>query len=235
LRRRHPDLSAGEPMWLWQKCAFAAIAGIVIVSGILAFSGTLFFVFAGLALPFSCVVALKFAALWHAATASWPASPPPGPDDVDWPRYSVLIPLFNEAGVVPDVIAALGRIDYPRDKMEILLILEQEDSATQAAVLSSILMSQMSVVIVPVGQPQTKPRALNYALAHATGDIVVVYDAEDLPEPDQLRRAAARLMSAPGVGCLQARLNIINDRENWLTRGFMAQTPQEVNPLPSYI
>jgi cellulose synthase/poly-beta-1,6-N-acetylglucosamine synthase-like glycosyltransferase len=73
---------------------------------------------------------------------------------------------------------------------------------------------------VPDGEPRTKPRALNFALLHASGDYVVVYDAEDMPEPDQLHRALARLKSAPRVGCVQARLNIYNSDESWLTRQF---------------
>jgi cellulose synthase/poly-beta-1,6-N-acetylglucosamine synthase-like glycosyltransferase len=79
----------------------------------------------------------------------------------------------------------------------------------------------MRVLVVPDGMPRTKPRALQYALQLAHGDYVVVYDAEDVPEPDQLRRALAALRAAPDrLGCLQAQLNIYNSRASWLTRQF---------------
>ena len=55
--------------------------------------------------------------------------------------------------------------------------------------------------------------------------------SEDRPQPDQLRRAGEVFRHAPPeLGCLQAQLNIYNPRQSWLTRGIMAQTPQEVNP-----
>ena len=71
----------------------------------------------------------------------------------------------------------------------------------------------MRVVVVPDGQPRTKPRALQYALQLTRGEYIVVFDAEDAPEPDQLRRAAAVLRTADDrLGCLQAQLNIYNSR-----------------------
>ena len=50
--------------------------------------------------------------------------------------------------------------------------------------------------MVPDRQPRTKPKALNYALQFATGDLAVIYDAEDRPEPDQLRKAATQFHRA---------------------------------------
>ena len=132
----------------------------------------------------------------------------------------MLVPLFREAAIVPDLVAALAALDYPRDRLEIFLILESVDHTTQAAVRSTELPAHMSVLVVPDGEPRTKPRALNYALTFATGDYVVVYDAEDLPEPGQLRLAVAALTSTPRLGCVQARLNIYNSDETWLTRQF---------------
>lgn len=208
-------------MWPRQKLCLAALIGIGAACAAVSISGTVFALFALMALPFSCVIAVKLAALWHVATQRRPPHPPPPePQPRVWPRYTLLIPLFNETDVVPDLVAALDRIDYPRERLEILLILEQDDHGTRAAVASHALRPHMSVIVVPAGQPQTKPRALNYAFVRATGDVIVVYDAEDVPDPDQLRRAAARFRADPHIGCLQARLHILNDRENWLTRQF---------------
>ena len=75
---------------------------------------------------------------------------------------------------------------------------------------------------------RTKPRACNYAFAFARGEFTVIYDAEDRPEHDQLRKAVAKFRAQPRtLSCLQARLNFYNANENWLTSGIMAQVPQE--------
>ena len=74
---------------------------------------------------------------------------------------------------------------------------------------------------MPRGRIRTKPRALNYALDFTRGEIIGVYDAEDAPEPDQLRRIAARFAGAPDdVVCLQGRLDFYNPTQNWLSRCF---------------
>jgi cellulose synthase/poly-beta-1,6-N-acetylglucosamine synthase-like glycosyltransferase len=222
LRRRWPELSAGEPTWRWQKWTLGLILPAFAAALASAPEHALFALTAVLVLPFFCVVALRSAALWHSAMAPAPRRdaiallPQPSP----LPRYSLLIPLFDEAAVVPDLVAALQEIDYPPDKLEALLILEEIDISTRRALEAIDLPPNMAVVIVPAGEPRTKPRALNYALRRASGDLIVVYDAEDVPEPDQLRRAAKLLATSPRLGCVQARLNVLNAHETWLTRQF---------------
>ena len=91
----------------------------------------------------------------------------------------------------------------------------------QRALAGSGCRDQFEVIVVPAGQPQTKPRALNYALQFSRGELLTIYDAEDIPEPDQLRKAAERFaVSPPDVACLQAQLAFYNPNENWLTRQF---------------
>jgi glycosyltransferase XagB len=209
------------PIESWQKHALFGAASVLLIAAAVSLAHTLFVLAAILVVPFFCVVALKSAALWHTASRMGRASAPRiEPEPADLPRYSLLIPLYDEAAVVPDLVTAIQRIDYPADKLEVFLILEDVDLNTRAAVDAQTMPRYISVVVVPDGQPRTKPRALNYALRRATGDLIVVYDAEDMPEPDQLRRAAARLAANPGLGCLQAHLNVINDGETWLTRQF---------------
>jgi cellulose synthase/poly-beta-1,6-N-acetylglucosamine synthase-like glycosyltransferase len=112
-------------------------------------------------------------------------------------------------------------LDYPRDMVQVLLVLEADDTGTVAAVADAALPGNFEWVRVPQGQPRTKPRACNYALQFVRGDYVVIFDAEDRPEPDQLRRAAAAFAAAPpDVACFQARLNFYNAGQNWLTRLF---------------
>lgn len=183
-----------------------------------------FFVLATvLIVPFFCIVALRTAALWNTAVRHAPldAAEVEPPNELGTlPRYSVLVPIYDEASIVPDLVTALKALDYPSDRLEIFLILEDVDTDTRAAVAATTLPPHMTPVIVPDGSPRTKPRALNYALRRVTGDLVVIYDAEDVPEPEQLRRAAALLAMDPALGCVQARLNVLNDNETWLTRQF---------------
>lgn len=221
LRRRCPEMSAGEPTWSWQSAALLGALATGIALAMAAPDRIVFMLAAVLVLPFFCVVALRAAALWHTlGRHERPAAASPAPSLAAWPRYTLLVPLYDEAAVLPDLIAALGAIDYPEEHLEILLILEETDAATRRAVQAATLPRTARVIVVPDGQPRTKPRALNYALLHATGELVVVYDAEDVPEPDQLRRAAALVAGTPGLGCVQARLNVLNANETWLTRQF---------------
>jgi len=139
---------------------------------------------------------------------------------IKWPRYTVLVPLYREARVVPDLIRALKRLNYPAGKLQILLLIEHDDHETAAA-LPRDLPPQFDILKVPDGTPRTKPRALDYGLAAATGEYVTVYDAEDRPDPDQLKKAAYFFALGPQeLACLQARLVIDNAGENFISRQF---------------
>ena len=132
-------------------------------------------------------------------------------DGDDLPVYTILVPLLHEAHLVADLVTALGRIDWPRDRLDIKLIVEADDPATIAAAEVWGEGPPFEVVVVPPGAPRTKPKALSYALPFARGDFVTVYDAEDRPHPQQLRRAhAIFLRSPPEVACLQATLAVDN-------------------------
>ncbi|MGH7057380.1 MAG: glycosyltransferase family 2 protein, partial [Acetobacteraceae bacterium] len=77
------------------------------------------------------------------------------------------------------------------------------------------------IIRVPESYPKTKPKACNYAFRFARGDYTVIFDAEDIPEPDQLRKVVALFRaSGPEVACIQARLNYFNWNDNFLTRMF---------------
>jgi len=129
--------------------------------------------------------------------------------------------MYKEARVLPHLAEALQALDYPAAKLDIKLVLEADDAETIAAARALHLPPHFEIVVVPDGTPRTKPRALNYALQFATGDYIVIYDAEDRPDPDQLRKAAGRFHEAPAdVACLQARLTFDNASENWLAKQF---------------
>lgn len=144
---------------------------------------------------------------------------PPRLGDDDLPLYTVLVPLFRESRVLDQLVEALCRLDYPEAKLDIKLILEETDFETRRHVDAIPLPPQFEVLVVPEAHPQTKPKALNYALQFARGDLVAIYDAEDVPARGQLRLAAESFAASPsGIVCLQARLAFYNAGENWLTR-----------------
>lgn len=215
------EFSAHHPLVPWQRWTLVLLL-IGLSAGLAGYPRlTLSVLFAALALPFLCIVVLRGCALFHlyGRAIGRCGSEVALSDDV-LPQYSILVPLFEEAEIVPDLVAALRGLDYPRDKLDIQLIVESADPKTYAAVFDADLPDYVRVNVVPTSPPQTKPQALNHALKSAWGDVVVVYDAEDVPEPDQLRRAAVVLNRDPNVGCVQACLNVYNSGENFLTRGI---------------
>ncbi|MBO6675523.1 MAG: glycosyltransferase [Rhizobiales bacterium] len=143
----------------------------------------------------------------------------------DLPIYSVLVPIYDEAAMVPQLIASLRALDYPPDKLEIFLLAEADDQATLQALSRQNLPGHMAVIRVPPSEPRTKPKALNYALPLTRGAFLTIYDAEDRPEPDQLRKAVAAFSKDRGgggakLGCVQAALNVTNGRKTFLSRHF---------------
>jgi cellulose synthase/poly-beta-1,6-N-acetylglucosamine synthase-like glycosyltransferase len=138
------------------------------------------------------------------------------------PRVSVLVPLFREREIAEALLKRLRRIDYPRALLDVILVLEEKDDTTRAALAEASLPRWMRVVEVPAAGPlTTKPRAMNYALDFCRGEIVGVWDAEDAPVPDQIRHAVAHFAgAAPDVACVQGILDYYNPRTNWLSRCF---------------
>lgn len=149
------------------------------------------------------------AAAWRFAAVLTPRPTPPSAGSHPLPRYTVVAALYDEAAVAPQLIARLAALDYPPDRLEGFVVLEHDDAATLAAVRACPRPPWLKPLVAPPGRPRTKPRALNVALAHATGQLITVYDAEDEPHPGQLREAAARFAAGPStLACLQAPLRI---------------------------
>jgi glycosyltransferase XagB len=141
-----------------------------------------------------------------------------------WPTYTVLCPMYRETAVLPQFVAAITKLDYPAQSLQVLLLLEEDDHDTIDFARRMDLPASFEIVVVPDSQPKTKPKACNYGLHVARGDYVVIFDAEDVPEPDQLKKAVLAFAELPGaVACLQAPLNFYNPRQNVLTRLFTAE------------
>jgi glycosyltransferase XagB len=138
-----------------------------------------------------------------------------------WPRYTVLVPLFKETDVLDQLLRALSDLDYPHEQLDIKLLIEESDDAMRKALAMLKLEPHFSVLVVPDGKPRTKPRALNYGLLFAHGQLLTIFDGEDIPGRLQLKQAAlALLQGPPELACVQAKLALYNCNENWLTRQF---------------
>ncbi|MES2666591.1 MAG: glycosyltransferase [Pseudomonadota bacterium] len=164
-------------------------------------------------------VALKIAAT-VATLRPAPRSAPP-PAIARLPTVSVIVAMYREGDIAARLVRRLSRLDYPPALLDVVLAVEAEDRLTRDALATASLPTWMRVVVVPAGHVKTKPRALNMALDQCRGSIIGVYDAEDAPEPDQIRKVVDRFhQRGPQVACLQGVLDFYNPRTNWLSRCF---------------
>lgn len=144
--------------------------------------------------------------------------------DNELPVYTVIAALYREASSVAPLMRHIDALDYPREKLDIRIVIEPDDLKTRAALAKLGPMPHVTVMIAPHRGPKTKPKALNCALTFARGTFVTVYDAEDRPEPGQLRAALDAFRSHDDdVACVQASLCIDNTSDGWLPRMFTAE------------
>jgi len=216
-----PEFSSRRTPSLIQK------AGIVLASLLFAVGTLLPIPVATAAVTFASVAAFLGLTLVRlgGCTAAWrPSIAEKRLADADLPSYALLVALYQEANMLPQLSAALDRLDYPRDRLDIVFLVEEDDLPTRTAADAAVEgRPHMRVTVVPAGRPRTKPRALAYGLAFCRASIVAVFDAEDRPHPDQLRVAAAALVNGPSdLACVQARLDIAGAR-SWLERQFLIE------------
>jgi len=223
LSQSRPDLSAAAPLQRWQAVAIAVLVGLIVGGLAVDLALTAAALSAVIAVPFLMIVGLRALALSMIALTPplRPTAPPQRLPDHVLPVYSVLVALYDEVAALPGLVRALERLDYPAAKLDIILVLESDDDVTRRAAAQLELPGNMRTVVVPAAMPRTKPKALNYALQAARGSFVVIFDAEDAPEPGQLRWALDAFLNGPAdLYCVQARLSIHNQHDSWLSRQF---------------
>lgn len=149
---------------------------------------------------------------------------PPALSDAQLPDYSIVVALYREEAVAEQLCAAIADIDYPPARLDVIFVVEADDPGTLAALAPHARERGYRIIVAPDGKPRTKPRALNVALPLARGEHLVIFDAEDVPEPDQLRLAAETFAAlGPETVCLQARLAIDNDADGFLPGCFAVE------------
>jgi cellulose synthase/poly-beta-1,6-N-acetylglucosamine synthase-like glycosyltransferase len=142
-------------------------------------------------------------------------------DERTLPIYTILVPLYKEAAIVPRLVRDINALDYPRTRLDVKLLCEEDDLETIDKIKELALPPHFHLVVVPDSQPKTKPKACNYGLQLATGQFCVIFDAEDRPDPDQLKKALIAFDHVPdNVVCVQGKLNHFNQDQNLLTSWF---------------
>jgi glycosyltransferase XagB len=145
-------------------------------------------------------------------------------DERALPIYTLLVPLYREAAVLPQLLESIAKLDYPAPRLDVKILVEADDDETIDAFRALRPPPHFKLVVVPDTLPKTKPKACNYGLLHARGEYVVIYDAEDRPEPEQLKKVVVAYQKAPAhVACIQCKLNYYNREQNLLTRWFTTE------------
>ncbi|PPK93736.1 hypothetical protein CLV92_10912 [Kineococcus xinjiangensis] len=225
LRERSPELSASRVVTRPQVLVLLLLLAATVAGLLLWPSATVLVLVAALNVAFAgSVFAKLLIGLAGIASEDVPREPESAGEripDEDLPMYTILVPAYKEASVVSTLMHNLATLDYPREKLEILLLLEEDDPETFEAALAAAPPEIVRVLVLPDSTPKTKPRACNIGLAFAQGELVVIFDAEDRPDPDQLRKAVAAFRDGgDDLVCVQAALNYFNADENLLTRMF---------------
>ena len=222
------EQSALQTLVPWQKIAIGAISALVFLGLLVSAKLTAIFLIAVLSLIYFIDLVFSFSILLK--SLHFPPEIKVSDDEIaklkeeNLPIYSILCPLYKEANVLPQFLKAIDAIDWPENKLDVLLLLEEDDVETIQASNNTTLPSYVRVMIVPDSQPKTKPKACNYGLAHATGKYVVIYDAEDRPDPLQLKKSYIAFNNiSTDIVCLQSKLNYYNTNYNLLTRLFTAE------------
>jgi cellulose synthase/poly-beta-1,6-N-acetylglucosamine synthase-like glycosyltransferase len=228
LLARSPDDSARWVLSRGQKRFFIGLLVVLGLGFVLAplYTGTLLI---GLATVFYVSFSgykfyLAYRAIAHTLEIETTSAELAELDDRLLPTYTILVPLYKESEVLPRLVKAIDRLDYPKPKLDVKLLLEEDDEETIEVARAAQLPSHFKLVIIPKGKPRGKPKACNYGLIYALGEYVVIFDAEDLPERDQLKKALVAFQKADErVACVQAKLNYYNRDQNMLTRWFTTE------------
>lgn len=228
LMRTQPQMSAHVVITTAQKAGLIAVLLAVVVCAIVRPGATMVGLVGAASLLYLAVSVYRLRLTLRALGASLETDVTDAEvaalDDRDLPVYTILVPLYKEAGIVRRLVRDIDDLDYPRTRLDVKLLCEEDDVETIEVIESLDLPPHFHLVVVPDSQPKTKPKACNYGLQLATGRYCVIFDAEDRPDPDQLKKAIVAFRNAPGnVACVQAKLNFFNQDQNLLTAWFAGE------------
>ena len=222
---RNPEESAYRPFRRWQILTALVLLGLLALGLVVQTGPTLIFISVLVNAAFAASICFKLvtsiAGARHTGMSDISQADIDALDERDLPSYTILVPVFREANIVATLMENLRDLDYPASKLEILLLIEEVDDETLEAARAAAPPESVTFILIPDGQPRTKPRACNVGLFFAKGEYLVIYDAEDRPERDQLKKAVVAFRRGDEkLVCVQAALNYFNATENFLTRMF---------------
>ncbi len=223
LYTKNPQMSARQAFNKNQRIILFTV--LIAIIGMFFVHPTVAAIFVNSFMTFTTTIVLIFKVFLSVTGFLVPSKRPGVPTELDektLPLYTILVPLYRESKItLTHLTTHLQTINYPSDLLDIKMIVEGDDHETIDIIKSLTLPSFFEIVRVPPGEPRTKPKACNYALKFARGEYVTIYDAEDKPDPDQLKLALLTYRNAnDDLACVQCELNFYNARENWLTRMF---------------
>lgn len=145
------------------------------------------------------------------------------PESFDPPTlsFTVLLPARHEESVIGETIRHIAGINYPRELVQVLVIVAADDVGTIAAVEEEICRlgsrGVHNVRLVTFGDgPINKPHALNVGLKNAVGDVVCIFDAEDEPHPD-IFNIVNTVMLRERVHVVQCGVQLMNYADRWFS------------------
>ncbi len=141
-------------------------------------------------------------------------------DNALLPRVTVQLPTYNERYIVTRLIDAVVKFDYPRERLQIQVLDDSTDDTTD---LIRRLVKKYSAQGLDISLVRRTDRsgfkagALSEGLKTATGELVAIFDADFVPQPDWLMKTVPEFWQQPRLGCLQTRWGHLNDRYNTIT------------------
>ncbi len=225
LATEKPDNSAKTTVTFFQKLFLFLLAVGLIIGGVLNVLQTAIVVNLIVQISYFCMIVFRMFLLTNGISKDlqirFTAKQVESVDEKKLPIYTILVPLYREKHIASRLLNNIDNLDYPKSKLDVRLLLEEDDEDTIKIVRSLDLPAYYTILVVPDSQPKTKPKACNYGLINARGEYVVIFDAEDKPEPDQLKKVylAFKGLSAEHI-CVQAKLNYYNSKQNIITKWF---------------
>jgi cellulose synthase/poly-beta-1,6-N-acetylglucosamine synthase-like glycosyltransferase len=225
LMRRDPKSSASTTFTTPQLAFLFILLGIIAAGKVLNFKNTSIAINVVISMFF--LVAITFKLFLALVGSRFELHQAVTKDEVrnvvnaDLPLYTVLLPVYKEDKLIKKLIWNLQSLDYPREMLDIKLLIEEDDDKTLKAVQNLDFPAVFEVIVVPFHMPKTKPKACNYGLHFSRGKFLTIYDAEDIPDTDQLKKVVTLFAKLPDhYICIQSALNYFNRNENFLTRMF---------------
>lgn len=133
----------------------------------------------------------------------------------EWPVVTIVVPVYNEAGVIASTLDRILATDYPADRRHVLVISDASSDGTDAIVERY---ADRGVQLVRLARRSGKTAAENEAGRHLVGEIVVNMDATVVVPPGALRHLVAAFRD-PSVGVASGRDVSVGDRDQERNQG----------------